>query len=225
MKSKNKLGNSSMVNGKFIVVEGIEGAGKSSAIAVIENMLKQQSITYIKTREPGGTPLAESLRDIVKSAEHEEELTQETELLLMYASRSQLLANRILPALSQGKWVIGDRHDLSSRAYQGGGRNFNDEVMNAIAEVTLKGFKPDLTLYLDIEPELGLSRAKARGELDRIELEKIDFFQRVRDKYCQIAQQDTSIITIDASLEMKAVHDDIRHAIKHFLSSMGTVDS
>lgn len=220
MKNNIKLGNSTMVNGKFIVVEGIEGAGKSSAIAVIENMLNQHEISYINTREPGGTPLAESLRDIVKSATHEEELTQETELLLMYASRSQLLANRILPALQEGQWVIGDRHDMSSRAYQGGGRNFDDKVINAIADITLKGFRPDLTLYLDIAPELGLSRAKARGELDRIELEKIDFFHRVRDKYCQIAQQDKNIITIDASQDMKAVHDDIREAIKRFLTSM-----
>lgn len=99
------------LKGKFIVVEGIEGAGKSSAISVIEAVLDKHGIAYIKTREPGGTPLAESLRDIVKSASHDEILTQETELLLMYASRSQLLANRILPALEQGTWVIGDRHD------------------------------------------------------------------------------------------------------------------
>jgi len=210
-----------MGNGKFIVVEGIEGAGKSSAIAVIESILTQHDISYIKTREPGGTPLAESLREIVKSVSLEEKLTQETELLLMYASRSQLLANRILPALNQGQWVVGDRHDLSSRAYQGGGRNFDDSVMNAVADVTLKGFTPDLTLYLDISPELGLSRAKARGELDRIELEKIEFFHRVRNKYCQIAQQDKKIITIDASQEMTAVHDDIFHVIERFITSIG----
>jgi dTMP kinase len=102
-----------MNKGKFIVVEGIEGAGKSSAINVIEAVLQKHNIAFIKTREPGGTPLAEALRDIVKSASHDEELTQETELFLMYASRSQLMANRILPALAQGTWVIGDRHDLS----------------------------------------------------------------------------------------------------------------
>jgi len=214
-----------MVNGKFIVVEGIEGAGKSSAIAVIENILTQHDISYIKTREPGGTPLAESLRKIVKSISLEEKLTQETELLLMYASRSQLLANRILPALKQGQWVIGDRHDMSSRAYQGGGRNFDDSVMNAIADVTLKGFSPDLTLYLDISPELGLSRAKARGELDRIELEKIEFFHRVRNKYCQIAQQDERIITIDASEEMTAVHNNINRVVERFIATTSNASS
>jgi len=208
-----------MNKGKFIVVEGIEGAGKSSAISVIEAVLAQYGIPFIKTREPGGTPLAEALRDIVKSASHDEELTQETELLLMYASRSQLLANRILPALAEGTWVIGDRHDLSSRAYQGGGRQFDDKIMNAIADVTLKGFTPDLTLYLDISPELGLGRAQARGELDRIELEKIEFFERVRNKYLSLAQASQTTDIIDASQDMPAVHKDVEKAVAAFINS------
>jgi len=208
-----------MKKGKFIVVEGIEGAGKSSAIEVINQVLSQHQLEFISTREPGGTPLAESLRDIVKSASHDESLTQETELLLMYASRSQLLANRILPALAQGKWVVGDRHDLSSRAYQGGGRQFDDKVMNMVAEVTLKGFKPDLTLYLDITPEKGLARAQARGELDRIELEKIEFFHRVRNKYLDIAKHDETIVTINAEEPMTVVHENIRHQLNTFLVS------
>lgn len=207
-----------MNKGKFIVVEGIEGAGKSSAINVIEAVLQKHNIAFIKTREPGGTPLAEALRDIVKSASHDEELTQETELFLMYASRSQLMANRILPALAQGTWVIGDRHDLSSRAYQGGGRQFDDKVMNAIADVTLKGFTPDLTLYLDIAPELGLARAQARGELDRIELEKIEFFQRVRNKYLTLATASESTDIIDASQAMQAVHSDVAKSVEAFIS-------
>lgn len=207
-----------MNKGKFIVVEGIEGAGKSSAINVIEAVLQKHNIAFIKTREPGGTPLAEALRDIVKSASHDEELTQETELFLMYASRSQLMANRILPALAQGTWVIGDRHDLSSRAYQGGGRQFDDKVMYAIADVTLKGFTPDLTLYLDIAPELGLARAQARGELDRIELEKIEFFQRVRNKYLTLATASESTDIIDASQAMQAVHSDVAKSVEAFIS-------
>lgn len=206
-----------MNKGKFIVVEGLEGAGKSSAIKVIEQALNEKSIDFVKTREPGGTLLAEQLREIVKSADHQETLTQETELLLMYASRSQLLANVIEPALQQGQWVIGDRHDLSSRAYQGGGRQFNNQVMDAIADVTLKGFKPDLTLYLDLDPQIGLARAEARGELDRIEVEKLDFFQRVRAKYLEYAAQDKSIITIDAAQPMAKVHDDIYAALTHYL--------
>ena len=190
-----------MNKGKFIVVEGIEGAGKSSAICVIEAVLNKHDIPFIKTREPGGTPLAEALRDIVKSASHDEELTQETELLLMYA----------------GTWVIGDRHDLSSRAYQGGGRQFDDRIMNAIADVTLKGFTPDLTLYLDITPELGLARAQARGELDRIELEKIEFFQRVRNKYLELATASETTDIIDASQDMLSVHNDVAKVIEAFI--------
>ncbi|MCH2055062.1 MAG: dTMP kinase [Thalassotalea sp.] len=209
-----------MTQGKFIVIEGMEGAGKSSAISVITEYLAEKDIAFKQTREPGGTPLAEQLRTIVKSAKHDEQLTQETELLLMYASRSQLLANVIQPALSEGDWVIGDRHDLSSRAYQGGGRGIDDQIMETIANVTLKGFKPDLTLYLDIEPQIGLARARARGELDRIELEQIDFFERVHKKYQSLANADDTIVTVDASQEMPKVHQDIRQALDNFFESM-----
>ncbi len=206
-----------MSTGKFIVIEGMEGAGKSSAITVIESILKQQGIEFINTREPGGTPLAEYLRDIVKSVDHQEKLTVETELLLMYASRSQLLANKILPALACGKWVIGDRHELSSQAYQGGGRCFDETLMKAISDITLKGFRPDITLYLDIDPHIGLSRAKSRGDLDRIELEQMDFFIRVHNKYRELAEQDESIITVDAAQAMEQVHQDIRQSVVKFI--------
>lgn len=209
-----------MTQGKFIVIEGMEGAGKSSAISVITEYLAEKGIAFKQTREPGGTPLAEQLRTIVKYAKHDEQLTQETELLLMYASRSQLLANVIQPALSEGDWVIGDRHDLSSRAYQGGGRGIDDQIMETIANVTLKGFKPDLTLYLDIEPQIGLARARARGELDRIELEQIDFFERVHKKYQSLANADDTIVTVDASQEMPKVHQDIRQALDNFFESL-----
>ncbi|WP_068545232.1 dTMP kinase [Thalassotalea crassostreae] len=206
-----------MVQGKFIVVEGIEGAGKSSAISVIENFLQQRDVAFEKTREPGGTVIAEKLRALVKEPS-DEQVTPECELLLMYASRSQLLHNKIKPALDSGKYVIGDRHDLSSRAYQGGGREFNDDTINTIADITLKGFKPDLTLYLDIEPELGLARAQARGELDRIEQEKIDFFHRVRNKYLSLATLDDSIFIVDASQTMEQVHRDIQNILGEQLS-------
>ncbi len=208
-----------MTRGKFIVVEGMEGAGKSSAIAVVETFVQKLNHTYIKVREPGGTPLAEQLRTIVKSASHDEIVTQETELFLMYASRSQLLANKIHPALAKGHWVIADRHDLSSRAYQGGGRGIDEHVIDTIANITLKGFKPDLTLYLDIDPVIGLSRAKARGDLDRIELENIDFFHRVRNKYRQLAANDDKIITINAEQAIVKVHQDIEEILMKFLTT------
>lgn len=205
-----------MSKGKFIVIEGMEGAGKSSAIKIITGVLSHFDIAYQQTREPGGTPLAEELRNLVKSADHHEMVTQETELLLMYASRSQLLCNVIRPALDKGEWVVGDRHDLSSRAYQGGGRQIDESTIEAIAQVTLNGFKPDLTIYLDIDPKIGLSRAKARGELDRIEQEQFDFFERVHKKYQELASQDESIKSIDASQSMEKVHHDIEAIITQF---------
>jgi dTMP kinase len=206
-----------MSKGKFIVIEGMEGAGKSSAIAIVESILQKHNINFINTREPGGTPLAESLRSIVKSSEHNETLTEETELFLMYASRSQLLTNKILPAIEQGIWVLGDRHNMSSLAYQGGGRQFCEMTMKTISDMTLKGFNPDITLYLDVEPKIGLARAKARGQLDRIELEKIDFFQRVHNQYKKIANSDSSVITIDAANAMTKVHSDITNVIEQFI--------
>ncbi len=209
-----------MTTGKFIVVEGMEGAGKSTAIEVVQKVLNAHSIQFINTREPGGTPLAEALREIVKSPSHKEVITPETELLLMYASRSQLMENRILPALNKGEWVVGDRRDLSSRAYQGGGRQLDENAINSIAEVTLKGFTPDITLYLDISPEIGLSRASARGDLDRIEQEKMDFFERVHSKYCELASNDPRIITIDASQPMEKVHQDIEKSLKSFIKTL-----
>lgn len=113
---------------------------------------------------------------------------------------------------------IQNGKQLSSRAYQGGGRQFDDTIMNAIADVTLKGFTPDLTLYLDIAPELGLARAQARGELDRIELEKIEFFQRVRNKYLSLAKESNSTGIIDASQDMQAVHKNVSDAVEAFIS-------
>ena len=160
-----------MARGKFIVIEGLEGAGKSSAMACVVNYLQEHQIPYIQVREPGGTPMAEAIRALVKQP-WAETVTAETELLLMYASRAQLVANVIEPALTRGEWVISDRHDLSSRAYQGGGRGIDDAKLATLRQLVLGDFTPDLTLLLDIEPARGLARAQARGELDRIEQEE-----------------------------------------------------
>ena len=203
--------------GKFIVIEGLEGAGKSSAIAVCQQVLNDAEISFVNTREPGGTPLAESLRSLVK-ATHEEKVSDATELLLMYAARSQLVENVITPALTKGEWVLGDRHDLSSQAYQGGGREIEKHKLDALANIVLGDLKPDLTLYLDIDPKIGLARAANRGELDRIELEQLSFFERTREVYLAAAKSDSSIITIDASQPMDKVHLDIKNALKHFIT-------
>ncbi|MFL9594439.1 MULTISPECIES: dTMP kinase [Aeromonas] len=204
---------------KFIVIEGLEGAGKSSAVRYVTDYLQRHGINRIEcTREPGGTPLAERMRAIVKEV-HDERLTIEAELLLMYASRVQLVETRIKPALADGVWVVGDRHDLSSQAYQGGGRGIDAQLIGAIKQAVLGNFKPDLTLYLDIEPALGLQRARHRGELDRIELEQLSFFERTRTRYLELAAKDDSIVVIDAAQTPEQVKAAIERALDHYLSN------
>ncbi|WP_394147042.1 dTMP kinase [Shewanella atlantica] len=194
---------------KFIVIEGLEGAGKSSAISLVRDFIeKHTGMAPVCTREPGGTPLAERMRDLVKIADESDPLCDEAECLLLYAARAQLVANVIKPALNRGEWVLGDRHNLSSLAYQGGGRGLM-ELVEVVSQATLGEFKPDLTIYLDIDPELGLSRAASRGELDRIEKQKLDFFERARGTFLSIAAKDDSIAVIDAGQTMAEVHKDI----------------
>ncbi|TVP15956.1 dTMP kinase [Shewanella sp. KCT] len=194
---------------KFIVIEGLEGAGKSSAIALVRDFIeKHNGVPPVCTREPGGTPLAERIRDLVKIADPNDPLCDESECLLIYAARAQLVANVIKPALAQGNWVLGDRHNLSSLAYQGGGRQLMP-LVEAVSNATLKDFKPDLTLYLDIDPQLGLQRARDRGALDRIEQQALSFFERARATYLQLAAHDESIVVIDASQTMAQVHKEI----------------
>lgn len=204
--------------GKFIVVEGLEGAGKTSAIDVVCQTLEQANIQFITTREPGGTPMAEAIRDCVKRSWEGEFVLAETELMLMYAARVQLIHNVIKPSLEQGLWVVGDRHDLSTRAYQGGGGAIPRETLDPIRQFALKGFKPDLTLYLDVTPDIGLARARGRGELDRIEQNDLQFFERTRAVYLDEAKRDPSIFSIDACQTMTQVHDNIRHQLKMMLS-------
>lgn len=167
------------MTGKFIVIEGLEGAGKTTARQVIVDTLRENGITdLVYTREPGGTPLAEKLRTLIKDGIDGETVTDKAEVLMLYAARIQLVDNVIKPALARGQWVIGDRHDLSSQAYQGGGRGIDRKLMESLRDTVLGDFYPDFTLYLDLPPETGLARARSRGELDRIEQESLDFFRR-----------------------------------------------
>jgi dTMP kinase len=202
---------------KFIVVEGLEGAGKTTALELIKKILSKQSIEFVTTREPGGTPLAEKMRDIVKS-ETDEVLTPEAELLLMYASRIQLIENVIKPALNESKWVLGDRHDMSSLAYQGGGRQIDQNLIMPIRNAVLKGFEPDLTILMDLDPNIGLARAAARGALDRIEREQIEFFERTRAVYLSLAENNPKVIVIDAGKDLESVQAQITDALTNWLS-------
>ena len=136
---------------------------------------------------------------------------------MLYAARVQLIENVIKPALADGKWVIGDRHDLSSQAYQGGGRGLDKDLMLSLRNTVLGDFRPDLTLYLDLDPAIGLARARARGELDRIEKESMNFFYRTRERYQALAKDDDSIITIDASQAIEKVQADIHQTLTAWL--------
>lgn len=210
------------MSGKFIVIEGLEGAGKTTAIETISHILNKKQITeLVYTREPGGTPIAEALRNIIKHGLGNEPLTNKAELLMFYAARIQLIDNVIKPALQANRWVIGDRHDLSTQAYQGAGRQNDPAFMSILSKSVLEGFKPDLTIYMDISPELGLTRARARGELDRIEQESLTFFERIRARYIELASQDTSIITIDASQSLENVKLAIETALNTWLIANG----
>ncbi|TCJ98533.1 thymidylate kinase [Volucribacter psittacicida] len=207
------------MKGKFIVLEGLEGAGKTTAQQAIVNVLAEYGIKdLVFTREPGGTPLAEKLRHLIKH-EVEEPVCDKAELLMLYAARIQLVENVIKPALLSGKWVIGDRHDLSSQAYQGGGRQLDQQLLTHLKQAILADFKPDLTLYLDIDPAIGLARAKTRGKLDRIEQQQLDFFQRTRNRYLQLVQQDPKALIINAEQPLEKVRDDIKQQIRHWIEN------
>ncbi|RJT26838.1 dTMP kinase [Buttiauxella izardii] len=201
---------------KFIVIEGLEGAGKTNAHNVVVATLKELGVTdLVFTREPGGTPLAERLRELTLNNKGigDEIVTDKAEVLMFYAARVQLVETVIKPALERGAWVIGDRHDLSTQAYQGGGRCIDQQLLMALRNTVLGDFYPDLTIYLDVTPEVGLKRARARGELDRIEQESIDFFNRTRARYLELAAADSRIRTIDATQTLDAVSQDVRNAV------------
>lgn len=172
--------------GRFITFEGTEGVGKSTQLENAATTLKQLGVELIVTREPGGTPMAENIRELLL-APREEPVHETTELLLMFAARAQHLHNRILPALDQGKWVLCDRFTDATFAYQGGGRGVSRERI-ALLEALVQGdVRPDHVILLDAPVETGMARARKRGELDRFEQEAQAFFQRIRDTYLERA--------------------------------------
>ncbi len=194
--------------GLFITLEGTEGAGKSSLILSLSTFLQQKGFTVLSLREPGGTEIGEEIRAMLKSPERREQISPLTELLLMYASRVQLVESRIKPALKRGIMVLCDRHDLSSYAYQGGGRGIPFETIRAVRTAALGDFHPDLTLLLDLPVEQGMQRVRARGERDRFEQERLDFFERVQRAYLQAAAQLDYVKVIDSSRSFEEVAQD-----------------
>lgn len=186
--------------GRFITLEGIEGSGKSTLARGLADALRERAIDVDATREPGGTPLAEAVREVALRR-HTEPVPASAELLLMFAARSIHVANRIAPAIAAGRWVVCDRFTDATRAYQGGGRGVDENVIESLAVLAHPGLSPDRTLVLDIEPEAGLERARGRGEGgDRFEDEAIEFFTRVRARYIDLARREPDRVRlIDAS--------------------------
>lgn len=209
-----------MLQGKFIVIEGLEGAGKTTAVKTVASVLAGYGMNnQIITREPGGTKLAESIRQLIKQGVDGELLNATAELLMFYAARVQLVESVIKPALRQGKWVIGDRHDLSTQAYQGGGRQLDQTFIVMLKKRILADFNPDLTLYLDLPPELGLERVKRRGKLDHFEQQSLNFFKKTRDRYLELAKKNDSIIIIDAAKSLDEVSLQIKKALSGWLKT------
>ncbi len=191
--------------GFFITFEGGEGAGKSTLVQKVADNLQAQGHEVVTLREPGGTALGENLRAILKNQHTSEPICAQAELLMMYASRVQLVNLQIKPALARGAMVLCDRHDLSSFAYQGGGRGLPFNTINQVRQAVLGDFTPDLTILIDVPVEVGMQRVRARGERDRFELEQLAFFERVRRAYLQVGALLPYVKIIDGTLNEKEV--------------------
>ena len=173
-----------MNKGKFITIDGVEGAGKSTQIDLICSYLHRKDIEVVRTREPGGTDIGEKIRSVLLDVDNKE-MHSDTELLLMFSSRNELIQNKIIPALNDGKWVVSDRFTDASFAYQGGGRMLSLDRIAKLENWVLGSFKPDLTFLLDISVEIGMTRVEARNAKDRIEQEERAFFERVRSVFIE----------------------------------------
>ena len=203
-----------MTRGRFVTLEGIEGAGKSTVAAYVLQWLQARGVRAVVTREPGGTPLAERVRDLVLEPDGEA-IPAAAEMLLMFAARSIHLANLVRPALARGEWVICDRFTDATRAYQGGGRGLDRGDIESLATLVHADLQPDLTLLLDLPVAVGLARAKARrGQADRFEQERGAFFERVRAAYLKLAREAPQRFRIvDAACELPAVQASVAAAL------------
>jgi dTMP kinase len=198
------------MQGKFITVEGIEGVGKTTNIEYIHRLLLASGKAVVLTREPGGTPLGEAIRALLLDPEYSG-MDSNCELQLMFAARAEHLGRVIRPALDQGQWVLCDRFTDATYAYQGGGRGIDTGVIARLEELVQGSFRPDLTLLLDVPVEVGLARAGKRGKLDRFEQEQVAFFNRVRNRYLDMAGRHTERFrVIDASQPLEQVQQQLR---------------
>ena len=206
-----------MSRGKFITLEGGEGVGKTTNLSFIKDYLQQQAIPVTVTREPGGTALAEKIRQLVLDKDSES-ISDTTELLLMFAARAQHIQHVIEPALAQGHWVLCDRFTDATYAYQGGGRELSIATIALLEQLVQGELRPDLTLLLDAPIEIGMERAQKRSAFDRFEVEKISFFTRVRNMYLsRAAQQADRIKVIQANQSLVNVQSDIIGVLTDFI--------
>ena len=204
---------------KFITLEGGEGAGKSTSRDFIVLLLEEQNIPCIQTREPGGTTIGETLRDVLLSKEGTAPSVT-AELLMVFAARAQHLHEVIEPALRDGKWVLCDRFTDATYAYQGYGRGFELGQIEALETLVQRGRHPDLTILFDIDPRLGMTRARQRAELDRFEEEHVEFFDRVREGYLTRAKNEARFRIIDASQSIDLVQQALRELLLPMLSEV-----
>jgi dTMP kinase len=208
------------MSGKFISIEGGDGAGKSTQLQLIGDTLRSNHIEFIQTREPGGTPVGEVLRNLLLN-QTEYVLSDNTELLLMFAARAEHVSSVIKPALKQGKWVVSDRFSDASFAYQGA-RGLDLSRIQILADWVLQGFAPDLTLFFDLPLEQGLKRVDKRGPADRFENESFMYKARVQEIYRERARLEPGRISaIDASLDIEGVSVQVRERIQAYIDSCG----
>jgi len=199
-----------MKKGKFITIDGVEGAGKSTQIAFICDYLHRKGIDVVKTREPGVTDLGEKIRSLLLGIDNEG-MHSDTELLLMFSARNELIQNKIKPALSEGKWVVSDRFTDASFAYQGGGRQLNLNRISELESWVQDKFQADLTLLLDVGVDIGMTRIESRQSKDRIEKEEREFFERVRSVFIDRSKlYPERIKLIDASQSIEQVQQKIQ---------------
>ena len=206
----------SKTSAMFVTLEGGEGAGKSTSRDFIVSLLEEYNVPFIQTREPGGTQIGEALRELLLSKDGTAPSVT-TELLMVFAARAQHLHEVIEPALRDGKWVLCDRFTDATYAYQGNGRGFDLGEIEALETLVQRGRHPDLTLLFDIDPQLGMARARQRAELDRFEEEELAFFERVRKGYLSRSECDSRFRIIDASRSISDVQDALREILKPLL--------
>ena len=205
--------------GMFVTLEGSEGVGKTTSLNFIKAYIESHGHKVVTTREPGGTPMAEEIRDILL-LERDEKVDEQTELLLMFAARCQHVSQVINPALDAGHWVLCDRFVDASYAYQGGGRGINFSKIEEIEKFCLGDFKPDLTILLDMSVEEGIARTKKRGAADRFEIEKMDFYENIRQAYLKrAAQEPHRVKTVDAQPNIEIVQASLKNVLESFISA------